>query len=76
MVQRRNSGSPSFHSFDALSMERGVEATRNFATAAPEGVNRSLGVIGQIADDRDDLVLAEPSQSRELPTVDLARPGG
>src|SRR4051795_1164038 len=42
-VQDRNSGSPSFHSPDALSMNRGVEATRNLATAAPDGVNRNSG---------------------------------
>src|SRR4051794_26172160 len=43
MLQARKSGSPSFHSPDARSRVRGVEATRNFATAAPEGVKRSSG---------------------------------
>src|SRR4051794_37601226 len=42
-VQARKSGSPSFHSLVALSMNRGVEATRNLATAAPDGVKRSSG---------------------------------
>src|SRR5689334_2603575 len=42
-LQARKSGSPSFHSPDARSRVRGVEATRNFATAAPEGVKRSSG---------------------------------
>jgi hypothetical protein len=35
--------SPSFHSLDCRSNVRGVEATVKFATAAPEGVNRSSG---------------------------------
>jgi hypothetical protein len=35
--------SPSFHSFEFLSNVRGVEATVKFATAAPDGVNRSSG---------------------------------
>ena len=42
-LQRRNSASPSFHSFVCLSKVRGVEATVKFATAAPLGVNRSSG---------------------------------
>src|SRR5687768_14306082 len=43
MVHARNSGSPSFHSPDALSMNRGVDATRNLATATPDDVNFSSG---------------------------------
>src|SRR3712207_2328464 len=39
----RKSPSPSFHSLVALSRNRGVEAIRNFATAAPLGVKRSSG---------------------------------
>src|SRR5690349_7271769 len=35
--------SPSFHSFDWRSNVRGVDATVKFATAAPDGVNRSSG---------------------------------
>src|SRR5690242_365099 len=35
--------SPSFHSFDWRSNVRGVLATVKFATAAPDGVNRSSG---------------------------------
>src|SRR6188474_1185007 len=41
--QRMNRVSPSFHSLDCRSNVRGVEATVKFATAAPEGVNRSSG---------------------------------
>src|SRR3954464_13863580 len=41
--QRRNSASPSFHSFELRSNVRGVDAMVNDATAAPEGVNRSSG---------------------------------
>src|SRR6478736_1217884 len=41
--QRMNSVSPSFHSLLCRSNARGVEATVKFATAAPEGVNRSSG---------------------------------
>src|SRR3954452_14580352 len=41
--QRRKSASPSFHSLVALSSVRGVEAIVKFATAAPDGVNRSSG---------------------------------
>ena len=37
-LQDRNSESPSFHSFVCRSMYRGVEATRNVATAWPVGV--------------------------------------
>src|SRR3954453_5063533 len=40
---RRNSVSPSFHSFVWRSNVRGVEATVKLATAAPDGVNRSSG---------------------------------
>src|SRR5690606_30766261 len=43
MLQRRNSASPSFHSPLCRSNWRGVEATVKFATAAPDGVNRSSG---------------------------------
>src|SRR5262245_57394398 len=42
-VQDRKSGSPSFHSLVCRSRKLGVEATRNFATAAPDGVKRSSG---------------------------------
>lgn len=35
--QVRNRLSPSFHSLVCRSKVRGVDATRNFATAAPEG---------------------------------------
>src|SRR4051794_37665124 len=42
-LQRRNSASPSFHSPDCWSKVRGVDATVKFATAAPDGVNRSSG---------------------------------
>src|SRR4029077_12078327 len=42
-AQERNSASPSFHSLAWRSKVRGVDATRNFATAAPEGVKRSSG---------------------------------
>src|SRR3954467_8057931 len=35
--------SPSFHSFVWRSNERGVDAMVKFATAAPDGVNRSSG---------------------------------
>jgi hypothetical protein len=38
-----NSDSPSFHSPLCRSYVRGVEATRKFATAAPDGVNLSSG---------------------------------
>ena len=41
--QRRNSASPSFHSFVFLSNVRGVDAMVNDATAAPDGVKRSSG---------------------------------
>jgi len=41
--QERNRASPSFHSLACLSNVRGVEATRKFATAAPDGVKRSSG---------------------------------
>src|SRR5680860_822155 len=41
--QFRNSVSPSLHSLVCLSKLRGVEATVKFATAAPDGVNRSSG---------------------------------
>src|SRR5664279_5126072 len=43
MLQRRNSASPSFHSPDARSKVRGVDATVKFATAAPDAVKRSSG---------------------------------
>src|SRR5690349_12166465 len=43
MLHARKSGSPSFHSPDCRSKVRGVEAMRNLATAAPEGVKRSSG---------------------------------
>src|SRR5262249_1790095 len=42
-VQAMNNGSPSFHSLVLRSMKRGVDATRNLATAAPDGVKRSSG---------------------------------
>src|SRR5215470_6231989 len=42
-LQVRNRLSPSFHSPLALSRNRGVEATRNLATAWPVGVYRSSG---------------------------------
>src|SRR5690606_15093526 len=42
-LQVRNSASPSFHSPVWRSRYLGVDATRNFATAAPDGVNRSSG---------------------------------
>src|SRR6478672_1593891 len=42
-LQERKRLSPSFHSFVCLSRNRGVEAMRNFATAAPLGVKRSSG---------------------------------
>src|ERR671938_238525 len=35
-LQRRNSASPSFHSWDCRSKVRGVEATVKLATAAPD----------------------------------------
>ena len=41
--QRMKRVSPSFHSLDCRSNVRGVDATVKFATAAPEGVNRSSG---------------------------------
>src|SRR5690606_10203628 len=41
--QRMNSVSPSFHSLLWRSKVRGVEAMVKFATAAPDGVNRSSG---------------------------------
>src|SRR3954453_11470670 len=40
-LQVRKRLSPSFHSFVFLSRNRGVDATRNFATGCPEGGNRS-----------------------------------
>ncbi len=43
MEQRMKRVSPSFHSLDCRSNVRGVDATVKFATAAPEGVNRSSG---------------------------------
>src|SRR5690242_17463553 len=43
MLHARKSGSPSFHSPDCRSKVRGVDAMRNLATAAPEGVKRSSG---------------------------------
>src|SRR4051794_32215929 len=42
-LQERKRLSPSFHSLVALSRNRGVEAMRKFATAAPLGVKRSWG---------------------------------
>src|SRR3954464_625592 len=42
-LQERKRLSPSFHSLVCLSRNRGVEAIRNFATAAPLGVKRSSG---------------------------------
>src|SRR4051812_44569592 len=42
-LQLRKRLSPSFHSFVCLSRKRGVDAMRNFATAAPLGVNLSSG---------------------------------
>ena len=42
-LQVRNRLSPSFHSPVELSLNRGVDATRNFATGCPDGVNRSSG---------------------------------
>src|SRR4051812_16055664 len=42
-LHRRNSASPSFHSPDALSNVRGVDATVKLATAAPDWVKRSSG---------------------------------
>src|SRR5690348_11767593 len=41
--QFRNSVSPSFHSLVCRSKLRGVDAIVKFATAAPDGVNRSSG---------------------------------
>src|SRR6185312_7205868 len=41
--QRMNRVSPSFHSLLWRSKARGVDATVKFATAAPDGVNRSSG---------------------------------
>src|SRR5690242_8868458 len=41
--QRMNRVSPSFHSLLWRSNARGVDATVKFATAAPDGVNRSSG---------------------------------
>src|SRR5690349_12230615 len=43
MLQRGKSASPSFHSPVCRSNVRGVDATVKFATAAPDGVNRSSG---------------------------------
>ena len=43
MEQRRNSASPSFHSFDWRSKVRGVDAMVNDATATPDCVKRSSG---------------------------------
>src|SRR4249919_3313975 len=43
MLHRMNSASPSFHSLLCRSKMRGVDATVKFATAAPDGVNRSSG---------------------------------
>src|SRR3954447_18518335 len=42
-LQLRKRLSPSFHSLVCLSRNRGVDAMRNFATAAPLGVNLSSG---------------------------------
>src|SRR3954468_16517556 len=42
-LQVRKRLSPSFHSPDCWSRKRGVEATRNVATACPLGVKRSSG---------------------------------
>src|SRR5436305_14030940 len=42
-LHERKRLSPSFHSLVALSRNRGVDAMRNLATAAPLGVNRSSG---------------------------------
>src|SRR3954468_21314469 len=42
-VQFMNSGSPSFHSPDARSRVRGVDAIVNFTIAVPFGRNRSSG---------------------------------
>src|SRR3954469_15116751 len=42
-LHERKRLSPSFHSLVCLSRYRGVDAMRNFATAAPLGVNRSSG---------------------------------
>ena len=41
--QRMKRVSPSFHSLVCRSNRRGVDATVKFATAAPDGVNRSSG---------------------------------
>src|SRR3954471_8606932 len=46
--QRMKRVSPSFHSFDWRSKLRGVLATVKFATAAPDGVNRSSGSLARL----------------------------
>src|SRR5699024_1675283 len=43
IVERRNSASPSTHSFRCLSKVRGVDAMVKFATATPDWVKRSSG---------------------------------
>ena len=42
-AQDRNSASPSSHSLVCRLNDRGVDAIRKFATAAPDGVKRSSG---------------------------------
>src|SRR5215472_8473222 len=47
-LQDRKSDSPSFHSLVVRSMYRGVDATRNVATAWPVGVYRSSGSLTRL----------------------------
>src|SRR5215469_11812056 len=47
-LQDRKSDSPSFHSLVFRSMYRGVDATRNVATAWPVGVYRSSGSLTRL----------------------------
>src|SRR5919107_4932537 len=56
--------SPSFHSLVALSRKRGVEAMRNFATAAPLGVKRSSGSSTRLP---TRVMTVSPAAMSELP---------
>src|SRR3954453_7813517 len=67
-LQVRKRPSPSFHSFVVLSKKRGVEATRNFAPAAPLGVKPSSGsstrfptMVMTVSPAMDDLLRALPA---------------
>ena len=85
-LQVRNRLSPSLHSFVLLSRNLGVDATRNFATGCPAGVNRNSGIIHEVARDRDlgiaccHLMLSVPGSSVSVlsspaPLTFLAAPG-